>query len=287
MFSLRSFFLSVSVCLLIFLLSCQHGGRSSENGQTSEDTLSVEMDSSFLFDSEQMMEDEILQAEESRRLDGSFEDFLFAFTQSRKIQQLRTLHPLPLVTRQSNGEVLAFDATEELSFLEGDYYTVLYGDHAQIESEKDTPDSVASVERIDLQTEQVRVYSFSKNNGKWKLIGLQDTDLSSSELSDFLTFYARFSMDSLFQSLSIAQPLHITIQDSEDEQNVIDGTIDASQWSSFRPEVPSGVISNIRHGQHYNIHQMVMMKSGVSNGMQELFTFHRTSAGWELTKYEN
>ena len=59
-------------------------------------------------------------------------------------------------------------------------------------------------------------------------------------ISDFLNFYAQFCSDSIFQSQSIADPLRIRIQDSEDEDGTIDGIIDADQWQTFCPEVPSG-----------------------------------------------
>ena len=106
-------------------------------------------------------------------------------------------------------------------------------------------------------------------------------------LSDFLSFYARFCSDSIFQSQSIADPLHISLQDSEDEDEIINGIIDADQWQTFCPEVPSGIISNIRKGQTYGGHRIVMRKSGLSNGLQEIFTFNKERTGWRLTRYEN
>ena len=120
------------------------------------------------------------------------------------------------------------------------------------------------------------------------LADLNDNSFAEDELSDFLTFYAHFSVDSVFQAESIAQPLTIRMMDPDDELGVIDGTIDALQWSIFCPDVPEGVISNIRYGQSYdNPRHIVLQKCGISNGMQELFTFDKTGGRWRLTAYEN
>ena len=59
------------------------------------------------------------------------------------------------------------------------------------------------------------------------------------------------------------------------------------QWGSFCPELPRGVISNIRYGQGYGAYQVVMEKCGTANGLQDIFTFQREGRGWQLTAYEN
>ena len=105
---------------------------------------------------------------------------------------------------------------------------------------------------------------------------------------DFLIFYARFSTDTLYQQSHVEQPLKVTVLDPEDDNAYIEGTIDAEQWRSFCPDVPHGVISNIRYGaQKYNSRQIVMQKSGSSNGLQELFIFMKEDGEWRLTTYEN
>ena len=56
-------------------------------------------------------------------------------------------------------------------------------------------------------------------------------------------------------------------------------------WSMA--EVPGGIISNIRKSQYYGPHRVVLRKSGMSDGMQEIFTFTRERDAWRLTRYEN
>ena len=109
-----------------------------------------------------------------------------------------------------------------------------------------------------------------------------------SDIYDFLTFYARFSSDTLYQQAHIEQPLKVMVLDPEEDDSYIEGTINAEQWRSFCPDVPQGVISNIRYGvQRYRPKRMILQKSGSSNGMQELFFFTKEDNEWYLTRYEN
>ena len=78
----------------------------------------------------------------------------------------------------------------------------------------------------------------------------------------------------------------ISVFDPE-EDDYIEGTIDARQWRSFCPEVPSTVVTNVIYGQVYRPDHMVLQKCGSASGMQELFTFQRERGGWRLTSYEN
>lgn len=268
--------------LAAVLAFCGCGGgegtvRTEPYGTEETDTCSGDTVSSWV---EEEME------EEDERLDGSFDDFLFAFTTSRRFFYERVRYPVMLRTEDGGESRLSSrNLHREFAFLEGDYYTVLYGDTCQIEPERD--DSLAVVERIDLDSREVRRFDFRRLEGRWMLTGISDGGLYDTGLGPFLEFYARFSSDSLFQSRSIAQPLAVSIIDPEDDGQCIEGTIDAEQWTSFCPDVPSGVISNIRCGQEYGGGQVVMEKCGAANGMRELFTFRHEGTGWKLTAYEN
>ena len=114
-----------------------------------------------------------------------------------------------------------------------------------------------------------------------------DRRFADDVLSDFYRFYAKFSSDSVFQAQSLAPMLNVSIHDTEDELSIIEGTIDASQWVSFCPEVPQNVISNIRYNQHYTNQRVVMQKCGMGTGLQEVFTFNNEGHGWRLTSYED
>ncbi len=273
--------------LLVFglLLSCRGRSASQETAESSDSLFFVE-DTLDLVETEKDALDEVGSIE---HLDVNFDDFMFSFIRSRQLQRERVSNDIYVYDDEGNEVALRrTDLREAFSFLNGEYYTVLYGDVAQIEEEKNSQSDMVDVERIDLDLYHVTTYTFLQEKGKWMLADLADNSFEEDELSDFLTFYAHFSEDSVFQAESIAQPLSIKMMDPDDELGYIDGTIDALQWSIFCPDVPAGVISNIRYGQSYaNPRHMVLQKCGISNGMQELFTFDKTGGRWRLTAYEN
>lgn len=274
-----------SMLLPVAILAISCNGQKGEIQSPEVDSLAID---TAEVEELSEVEEEIQMADEAHRLDGSFDDFLFAFTHSHKLQSQRICFPLSLTTVDGEEQQLtSFDGASEFAFLEGDFYTVMYGEGSQIEEEKANQDSLITVERIDLGNQQVRSYEFARIDGHWRLTALADRDFASTGLQDFLTFYAKFSTDSVFQNASLANPLKMAILDPDDDESYIEGTIDADQWSSFCSEVPSGVISNIHYGQRYDNHQLVLQKCGSGSGMQELFTFKKDASGWRLTSYEN
>lgn len=231
-----------------------------------------------------------LSQEESPALDGVFNDFLYAYLHSRTLRRERTAKPIRLEHTTRPAEMLEdFDPDFEFSFLSGEYLTTLYGSTTQMleEDEEELEDSTVSLQRINLNDGTIRNFHFIRGEGRWRLDAIREATFEDDDLGDFLSFYAQFCTDSIFQTQSIANPLHIVIQDPVDEDGSIDGIIDANQWQTFCSEVPSGIISNIRKEQHYGGQKIVLRKSGLSNGLQEVFTFTKERGNWRLTKYEN
>ena len=233
----------------------------------------------------------VLSEESTPSIDGVFNDFLFAYLHSPKLRQERTANPLRLEHNESPAEMLEeFDPEFEFSFLSGEYFTTLYGNTSQMRAEDEEEleeDSIVSLQRINLNDGTIRNFQFIREEGRWRLEAIREATFDDDELNDFLSFYARFCADSTFQNHSIANPLHIVLQDPDNEEESIDGIIDADQWQTFCPEVPSGIISNIRKGQHYGGQRIVLRKSGLSNGLQEVFTFIKERGNWRLSRYEN
>lgn len=224
-------------------------------------------------------------------VDGVFNDFLFAYLHSPVLRRERTVKPMRMEHSNRPTELLEqFDPVFEFSFLSGDYFTTLYGNTSQMQTEDNgetEEDSIVTMQRINLNDKTIRNFEFVRDEEKWLLVAIREMTFSDDTLCDFLNFYARFCSDSIFQAQSIADPLHIVIQDSESDEGSMDGIIDADQWQTFCSEVPSGIISNIRKGQTYGQNKVVMRKSGLSNGLQEIFTFAKEKGQWRLTRYEN
>lgn len=279
----------IGLAVTVAMLSC--GGKEQGAGNDEQD---AELEEIATPDTLMQEEEEelVINEESSPSIDGVFNDFLFAYLHSRKLRQERTANPLRLEHRERAAEMYEeFDPEFEFSFLSGEYFTTLYGNVSQMQAEDEEEmeeDSIVNLQRINLNDGTIRNFLFLREDGLWQLDAVREATFGDDEdLSDFLTFYARFCTDSLFQMQSIANPLRIVLQNSEDEEGSIDGTIDAEQWQTFCPEVPSGIISNIRKGQHYGQHRIVLRKSGLADGLQEVFTFTRDRAGWRLTRYEN
>ncbi|MBR5393840.1 MAG: DUF4348 domain-containing protein [Bacteroidaceae bacterium] len=232
-----------------------------------------------------------LSQEESPALDGVFNDFLFAYLHSRTLRRERTVKPLRLEHTTRPAEMLEeFDPDFEFGFLSGEYFTTLYGSTSQMleeDEEESEEDTIVSLQRINLNDGTIRNFHFLREQGHWQLDAIREATFEDDDLGDFLSFYAQFCNDSIFQTQSIANPLHIAIQDPEDGDGSINGIIDANQWQTFCPEVPGGIISNIRKGQSYGGQKIVLRKSGLSNGLQEVFTFTKERGTWRLTRYEN
>jgi hypothetical protein len=272
--------------VLVTLFSCDNGRSSA----SSVDVDSMMIDTSVVADTLSEVDEEIEEADESDRLDTSFDDFMFAFTHSDRLQSKRIVWPLAYTDADGDTRNLnSFNCASEFRFLKGEFYTVMYGDKNQVEMQKsELQDSLVVVERIDLLEEKLRTFEFQLLSGKWKLTSMRDIVFHESDIFDFLTFYARFSSDSVYQQAHVEQPLKVMVLDPEEDDAYIEGTINAEQWRFFCPDVPQGIISNIRYGvQKYNSKQMILQKSGSSNGLQELFFFTKEENEWWLTRYEN
>lgn len=267
------------------LLSCSGRQDAAGGAETLPMTEDIAPEDTLTEEEEDLSMDE---EQQPTRLDGVFSDFLFAYLHSPTLRRERTMRPMPLEhTTRPTEELDQFDAAFEFGFLSGEFFTELYGSAGEMQDE-DEEDSLVSVQRINLNDGTIRNFRFARLEGRWKLTGIREETFADNVLSDFLTFYARFCSDSLFQAQSLANPLRIVMQDPDNEDESIDGTIDANQWRSFCPEMPSGIISNIlREGQHYGDRRIVMRKSGLADGFQEVFTFTRTGDRWRLTTYEN
>lgn len=278
-----------SFVAVVAILSC--GGKTTGTNEEDQNENFESYPQEDLAETPDSLATDTLLFEPTPQLDGVFNDFLFAYLHSRNLRQERTAKPLRLEHTERPAEMLDdFDPEFELSFLSGEFFTSLYGNLSQMRLEDDQEqeeDSIVSLQRINLNDGTIRNFQFIREEGRWQLEAIHEATFEEDDLSDFLNFYARFCSDSIFQNQSIANPLHISIQDSEDEEGSINGIIDANQWQIFCSEVPSGIISNIRKGQHYNGRRIILRKSGLSNGLQEVFTFTKERAGWRLTRYEN
>lgn len=259
-------------------------------GKSSPEAVETPVDSTLL-----ILESDTLEVEEEEQMpenaDGTFDDFLFNFIRSNKLQKERVKFPLPVIMEDGSRQFMnEGDWTDEFYFLaESDYYTILWNTEKQIEEEKrDTAENVVSVEHILLVSQEVRRYDFQRKKGKWMLVRLRYVPFDDGNVGDFLKFYSQFAADSLYREAHIAKYLAVSLMDPVDDMERIEGSIEREQFPIFCPDVPNVSISNIRYGQPYNDStRMILQKTSAGNEMQEIFTFAKHGKDWKLVKYEN
>lgn len=271
--------------LVMVIMSCGHKRSGSESYLTEE----VLSDSSWNDSDEMVLEPEAENDVLPENADELFDDFVYEFAQSRKIQLSRVRFPFPLV--RSSGDTLWVSPQQwkhDYLYLRQDSYTVFFNNMSQMDLEKRTDLSRVQVEHINLHNKKYRTYLFERINGKWMLTEESFHGLQESPLYDFLNFYVRFSTDSVYQYAHINEPIKYTTADPDDDFATIEGTLSKEQWSAFGPILPTGDLTNVCYGQVYkNPSQMILVKKGVANGMMDILTFQRGNGEWRLSAYEN
>lgn len=235
------------------------------------------------------LEEKIYEEEsEDVNLDNSFVDYLFTFIHSRRLQKQRVL--MPLIDIDLKGIVERreeFDCESEFEFLKGDYFTLFYANAEEMERLKDTADSIVYVDNILLKDSVVRSYEFQRREPGWTLVSRRTLSFQQANYGSFMNFYNRFTTDSIYQHQRLANIIRFTTSDPDDENESIEGIIEADQWGTLDAELPGTELTNIRNGQHYTNQRMVILKCGVASGNQELFTFDHAGNDWRLISYEN
>ncbi len=273
-----------------FILACNGKGRSSilDSDEVMEDSLledSIESSADTL-----LLDLETLDEPIPESVDELFDDFLFSFEQSNRMQRSRIHFPLPIV--QANGETHYLQRHEwshHYLFLHQDYCTVLWNTRQQMTMAQDTSVCEARVDQIYLHSKIIESYSFQRDSisHDWMLTEISKIPFSHTDLAPFLDFYRDFATDSIFQRRHITDPLSFATNDGDD-YDMVRGTINADQWFEFRPDLPQDILVHIAYGQTYRQrHQILMQFRGINNGLQTLLVFRRDGDQWRLTELEN
>lgn len=279
--------------VLALIVACQVNQRQASTLEEAEETDYEEVPDSFFCEADTLPMDEELATEPVPvAVDELFDDFVFLFDQSNRIQRQRILFPLVITEADGETHTMTRNNWEHRSlFLGQDFCTVLWGARSQMTMAQDSTIDQASVEQIYLHSRQIETYSFQRDSisGQWMLVAQYEEPFEQCELQDFLDFYREFATDSIYQRRHLQKPLRFTMTDENLEDGTISGTIDADQWFEFAPDIPQDVITNIRYGQSYRTHNHILMQlRGINNGLQNLFSFSRDDNGrWRLTAFEN
>jgi hypothetical protein len=217
--------------------------------------------------------------------DELFDDFLYNFAASRKLQMERVMFPLKKVNGNKVEKIDRDHWRMERYFMRQQYYTLLFDSEKHMEVVKDTSVNHAVVEMIYFNTGAVVQHIFDRLRGAWMLTSINTIPISGSNNASFLEFYSYFSTDKEFQEESLSETIQFEGPDPDDDFARMEGVITPDTWEAFAPELPQKMIYNIIYGQpRPEGNRKVFVLRGIANGMELEMTFVRKNDTWKLTK---
>lgn len=270
--------------LLVFLISC--GNKKTKIDPFA--TLTDMVDSVSIRKTDSLYQ----QAKEEPKpieADELFDDFIFNYASDNALQKQRTIFPLPYYNGESPTKIEEKFWKHDYLFTNQSYYTLLFDKEDDMDMVGDTTLKSVQVEWIYLKTRMVKKYYFERRKGMWKLEAINLRHIEEKENEDFVSFYARFATDSVYQSRHLSAPLQFITIDPDDEFSILETTLDVNQWYAFRPVLPVDKLSNINYGQQNedNSNTKILKVNGIGNGYSNIFYFRRRGGEWELYKYED
>ena len=218
-------------------------------------------------------------------MSAAFDDFLYNFAASRKLQMERVMFPLKKVNGNKVEKIDRDHWRMERYFMRQQYYTLLFDSEKHMEVVKDTSVNHAVVEMIYFNTGAVVQHIFDRLRGAWMLTSINTIPISGSNNASFLEFYSHFSTDKEFQEESLSETIQFEGPDPDDDFARMEGVITPDTWEAFAPELPQKMIYNIIYGQpRPEGNRKVFVLRGIANGMEVEMTFVRKNDTWKLTK---
>ena len=279
---MRKYLWPMLLCLLL-TFSC--------TGKKADTEMEMDVPADSVADSslvavEDTLERLITETPMPRAADAYFDDFVFNFTANKRLQFERIVFPLRVT--EADGKMKMTEKSQwkmEHLFMRQGYYTLLFDDDAQMSHMKDTAVNEAVVEKIMLRKNQVKNYFFHRVRGAWMMYEVRTTPVEENANASFLTFYKRFTTDSVFQVQSINETVQFVGPDPDDDFNMMEGVITPDTWEAFAPQLPEKVLYNIVYGKHEaEGNKKIFLMRGVANGLEVELRFKKVGGKWLLMK---
>ena len=279
--------LIVGICLLGCLCACNGGKKSTDTTDVQMELVdSIETVADTLW-IEEVEEEPIIPAS----ADESFADFLYNFALDERLQLRRIIFPLPYYMDSRKDSIVKENWVHDPLFSQQEFYTMLYDRLDDAELEKDTASTSVRIEWIDLKDRKMKRYYFERLYGWWKLEAIDDATMPKEETGqeDFFEFYERFANDSLFQAERVVDPLPFVAPDPEDDFQILETTIQKSQWFAFQPKLPRKHLTNVNYGQRLEqkSRTRIIELRGFGNGFSNTLYFRCRNGIWKLTRFED
>jgi len=272
------------IASVLLMFSC--GGKKTGTVQTlvPKDTVSEPKEEEDTLPPD-TLEQMIVETPMPRVADELFDDFLFNFAASRKLQRERTVFPLPMHKNGKTEYVSKANWKMDHYFMPQGFYTLIFDSEGQMEAVKDTSVNEAVVEKIYFNTGAVLSYRFTRIRGAWMLCEIDTDPLPQNRNASFLEFYHQFVTDSIFQAESLHDPVMFSGPDPDDDFARMEGVISADTWPAFAPELPDRMLYNIVYGKPQTpTDTRIFLMRGIANGLEIEMIFKHVAGRWLLMK---
>ncbi len=269
--------------LAAFAMSSCVGGRNGSDAGLQEDTLLV---------ADSLPADTfVIGVEENpipERADEFFDDFFFNFIENERFQKSRVCFPLNVYAEGVPVDTIRkADWLHEAFFSVDENYTLILDRESQLEQMKDCMVDSVVVEQIMLNASTVKQFVFKRRNGEWRMMRIDNTSFANHRNASFLRFYPQFAADSAFQMRHIANPVHFSAPDPDDDFGRMEGVITPDSWFAFAPEFPRDVIYNVVYGWgDVKSNYRLFVIRGISNGEETHLKFVRRDRSWTLVRLD-
>ena len=145
------------------------------------------------------------------------------------------------------------------------------------------------VEWIQLKEDEVEKFQFNRVDGKWMLTEINKKKLDDMPNGEFLTFYAKFMADTVFQRKSLTEPVKLILTSDDGEEEPQEEHLNADEWFEMRNSLPlpTDELINVDYGQAcISQNKKTLLLQGISNGMQMKFKFTKDGDDWKLKEIE-
>ena len=271
----------IAFCASVLLMFSCTGNKTQRAEEPTTDSVADSVDTVPMDSLEQL----IVDAPTPKAMDELFDDFVFNFAATKKLQLTRGIFPLTVQKSDKSEKVEKRNWQMERFFMRQGYYTLFFNDEKQMELMKDTSINQAIVEKILLRKDMVRDYVFNRIRGAWMLREIRETSIAENADASFISFYQHFVTDKVFQLRSLNKTVTFVGPDPDDDFNTMEGLVTADTWEAFAPQLPSKTIYNIIYGKPQQAgNEKIFILRGIANGLEMELRFKRVNNRWLLMK---
>lgn len=277
--------LIAGIVVLLFLSSC--GNKKARIDPFA--SLTNEVDSIIHQRGDSTPKQKSSEEPEPIEADESFDDFIYSFASDDVLQCQRIMFPLPYYNGDEVSKIEERFWKHDDLFTKQNFYTLLFDREEDMDLVGNTELKSVQIEWIYIKTRMMKKYFFERIKGAWMLKIIDLRPIERNENEDFVEFFSRFAVDSVFQSQRIREPLVFVTTDPDDDFSILETTLDLNQWLAFKPVLPADKLSNINYGQKNDDRSptKVLALKGIGNGFSNILYFQRKDGQWELYKFED